>query len=93
MASECAACHQPLVVEIELEYSDEEMETGESSAAGPSGSQPQTVPDDVQLACGCHFHWFARPCSLSRIALIPTTPGSAFSMPTKLNPVPNVTGI
>ena len=57
----CAACHDPLVVEVEFEDEDEDMETtetGESSAAGGSSSTKQTVPDDVHLNCGCHFHWY-----------------------------------
>lgn len=60
--TECVACHQPLSVEIEFESDDEDidMEGGSSSAAaGPStsASTKETVPDDVHLNCGCHFHW------------------------------------
>jgi hypothetical protein len=55
----CVSCHDPLVIEIELEDDDEDVEMGESSnAAGPSTSGKQTVPDDVHLNCGCHFHWY-----------------------------------
>ncbi|KAI1438490.1 hypothetical protein GGR50DRAFT_435265 [Xylaria sp. CBS 124048] len=39
----CKTCEDPLVVEIEVE---------EDSIA-----EPQTVPDDLELICGCHFHW------------------------------------
>ncbi|OCL13582.1 hypothetical protein AOQ84DRAFT_332418 [Glonium stellatum] len=46
----CVACQQPLVLEVELEDDDEDVGMA-------SGSAPQTVPDDVHLNCGCHFHW------------------------------------
>ncbi|KAJ8108446.1 hypothetical protein ONZ43_g6423 [Nemania bipapillata] len=39
----CTICEDPLVVEVE----DEEGEN----------ASPQTVPDDLELGCGCHFHW------------------------------------
>ncbi|KAI3326102.1 hypothetical protein HD806DRAFT_434320 [Xylariaceae sp. AK1471] len=42
-ASICKACEDPLVVEVEDENDD--------------NAGPQTVPDDLELACGCHFHW------------------------------------
>jgi hypothetical protein len=44
MAAEtcCKLCEDPLVVEVE----DEDDNAG-----------PQTVPDDLELTCGCHFHW------------------------------------
>ncbi|KAI1171494.1 hypothetical protein F4777DRAFT_50804 [Nemania sp. FL0916] len=42
-ASLCMICEDPLVVEVE-------DEAGEDSG-------PQTVPDDLELACACHFHW------------------------------------
>lgn len=59
----CASCHDPLVVEVELEDEDEDMEMGESSVAGASRSGKETVPDDVHLNCGCHFHWYAQDSS------------------------------
>ncbi|KAG9635671.1 hypothetical protein KCU86_g10390, partial [Aureobasidium melanogenum] len=52
----CAKCQNPLVLEVE--YSDDEdvsMGAGSSSAAAAQNTQ--TVPDDVALNCGCHFHW------------------------------------
>ncbi|KAI0186791.1 hypothetical protein EV127DRAFT_166701 [Xylaria flabelliformis] len=39
----CKVCEDPLVVEVE-------DEDGDSTGV-------QTVPDDLELACGCHFHW------------------------------------
>ncbi|KAF2421849.1 hypothetical protein EJ08DRAFT_672895 [Tothia fuscella] len=64
---ECVSCNQPLVVEIdnsseeEEEKEEDDVKMGESSAAGASNSntdsKTETVPDDVHLNCGCHFHW------------------------------------
>lgn len=51
MATACASCEQPLVVEIDA---DTEFD---NNAPGPSASSPATVPDDLQTPCGCHFHW------------------------------------
>lgn len=51
----CAKCQKPLTLDIdEDDYSDNE---GDSSMQSSSTSSPQTVPDDVQLSCGDHFHW------------------------------------
>lgn len=48
----CAQCNKPLVVEITPD-SDSEGELRASNA----DAAPETLPDDVQLSCGCHFHW------------------------------------
>ncbi|KAK8049372.1 hypothetical protein PG994_011102 [Apiospora phragmitis] len=40
--SACKVCEEPLLLEVE----DDENE-----------GQTQQVPDDLQLGCGCHFHW------------------------------------
>ncbi|KAI0472919.1 hypothetical protein GGR56DRAFT_589537 [Xylariaceae sp. FL0804] len=40
----CTACEDPLVLEVD----DEE---------GEGSSQRQSVPDDLELPCGCHYHW------------------------------------
>ncbi|KAH6840090.1 hypothetical protein B0T12DRAFT_459413 [Alternaria alternata] len=53
--SVCVICEKPLEVEIERDE-DEEYEGGASSGKGPAAA-PETYPDDVQLTCGCHFHW------------------------------------
>lgn len=56
--SACVACNKPLEVEIELE-DEEDYEIGASSSSGKApAANPETVPDDVQLSCGCHFHWY-----------------------------------
>ncbi|KAF1963732.1 hypothetical protein CC80DRAFT_530517 [Byssothecium circinans] len=51
--STCVTCKMPL--EVEIEPDEEDVEMGGSSSKAPAA--PQTVPDDVQLSCGCHFHW------------------------------------
>ncbi|CAO2653951.1 Nn.00g106840.m01.CDS01 [Neocucurbitaria sp. VM-36] len=54
--SVCVACNKPLEVEIEPEEEEENETTTASSSKAPAAA-PETVPDDVQLTCGCHFHW------------------------------------
>ncbi|KAG9242355.1 hypothetical protein BJ878DRAFT_516004 [Calycina marina] len=48
--STCKTCSQELIIELDPEDFDEAT----SSAAG---GQPSSVPDDLFLTCGCHFHW------------------------------------
>jgi hypothetical protein len=57
--SVCVSCNKPLEVEIDNEEEDDYEQAGSSSGKGPA-PEPETVPDDVQLTCGCHFHWYAR---------------------------------
>lgn len=45
----CVSCHEPLYMEIEPDSDIEEDDKAPST--------PDTVPDDVELNCGCHFHW------------------------------------
>jgi hypothetical protein len=54
--SVCVACNKPLEVEIE-EDEDEQYEAGASSSGKGPAAAPETVPDDVHMNCGCHFHW------------------------------------
>ena len=54
--SVCVACNNPLEVEIERDE-DEEYDTGASSSKKAPVAAPETYPDDVQMTCGCHFHW------------------------------------
>ncbi|KAH7324444.1 hypothetical protein B0I35DRAFT_348096 [Stachybotrys elegans] len=49
----CKACEEPLVIRID------EDEAGDAAA--------DTVPDDLELPCGCHFHW---QCLLDESAAI-----------------------
>jgi len=51
----CVACKQPLV--LELEPDEEDVQMGGSSSGKAPAAAPETVPDDVELQCGCHFHW------------------------------------
>ncbi|KAL2039723.1 hypothetical protein N7G274_007582 [Stereocaulon virgatum] len=48
----CVACSKPLILHIEPEEDDEEF-----SMAASSTNAGKDVDDDVQLQCGCHFHW------------------------------------
>ena len=50
MSSKCAKCQQALTISVHPDSDDEDQP---SSSTG----QDQTVPDDVHLSCGCHFHW------------------------------------
>ncbi|KAF6228433.1 hypothetical protein HO133_008163 [Letharia lupina] len=53
--AKCVACHKPLTLYIAPDEEDEdEDETMGGSASANTGSY---VDDDVQLQCGCHFHW------------------------------------
>lgn len=47
MASVCKVCQDPLVIAIEPD-SDDECQAVE---------EIQNVPDDLEMPCGCHFHW------------------------------------
>jgi hypothetical protein len=60
MAS-CAACKEPLIVAVEPHSGDDDDDSGEEpmTAANDTTVITETVPDDVELPCGCHFHWFA----------------------------------
>lgn len=57
--SACVRCQTPLVLTVDLSDDEEDSRmdvVGSSSAAAAS---TRTVPDDVALSCGCHFHWCA----------------------------------
>ncbi|KAL8744074.1 MAG: hypothetical protein Q9190_003635 [Brigantiaea leucoxantha] len=51
----CKACQNPLTIEIDPEDDDDFAMAGRSISTGQAGAI--TVPDDVGLQCGCHFHW------------------------------------
>ena len=46
--SVCATCRNPLTIAINDDDED---------GAG-NGASSQVVPDDVELSCGCHYHWY-----------------------------------
>lgn len=52
MAETCKSCQDPLVLALDPEE---------------SGDEGETVPDDLLLPCGCHFHW---QCLLDQSASI-----------------------
>lgn len=51
MSTPCAACDNPLLVQIEPDSDDEDFQ--QSSSQAPAS----IVPDDCALRCGHHFHW------------------------------------
>lgn len=51
----CVSCQDPLVVEITDSDDDEDVGIAASSS-GVQGA-PKSVPDDLKLGCGCHWHW------------------------------------
>ncbi|KAF2746909.1 hypothetical protein M011DRAFT_403717 [Sporormia fimetaria CBS 119925] len=56
--SGCVACGRPLTLEIEHSPdSDTEIQASSSGKGKAPAPEPETVPDDVELNCGCHFHW------------------------------------
>lgn len=46
-AQACKLCDEPLVLSI-----------GDSEGEGLD-DVPSVIPDDVRLACHCHYHWYA----------------------------------
>ena len=56
--SVCENCKKPLEVEIDPDE-DEDVQMGGSSGKAPAAA-PETYTDDVQLSCGCHFHWYVK---------------------------------
>lgn len=60
----CKSCSHPLTLSLDPDSSSE------SSSAGPSTTQENTVPDDLHLPCTCHFHW---QCLLDLAPTVTTT--------------------
>ncbi|GAB7346620.1 hypothetical protein MBLNU459_g1758t1 [Dothideomycetes sp. NU459] len=50
----CAHCQKPLTLDVDFSDDDDNGASGAASSSAAAG--PQTVPDDVALSCGCHFH-------------------------------------
>jgi hypothetical protein len=48
----CASCDGQLVLEVDLDSDEEDFQPGSSNHEAV-----ETIPDDVELACGDHFHW------------------------------------
>ncbi|CAJ2502660.1 Uu.00g100540.m01.CDS01 [Anthostomella pinea] len=55
-AATCKVCDDPLVLEV-----DDDEEGG--------NAETQPVPDDLELSCGCHFHWQCLLDQSSEIAI------------------------
>lgn len=51
----CASCNDPLVLEVH--ESDDDEDTSMEASSSDAATAPKTVPDDVLLGCGCHYHW------------------------------------
>ncbi|KAM0542027.1 hypothetical protein ACHAPJ_013002 [Fusarium lateritium] len=73
----CKVCEEALVLPIDPE-DDVDDEAGASSAAGPSTA---SVPDDLELPCGCHFHWQCLLDQSSDIALSLKCPSCSTYLP------------
>ncbi len=56
--SVCATCQEPLLLEIEA---DSDVEDSKAAAA------TESIPDDVELSCACHFHWYFQSCAFNHI--------------------------
>lgn len=52
----CSKCQNPLTLEVD--YSDDEDVSMGAASSSAAAQNVHTVPDDVALACGCHFHWY-----------------------------------
>ncbi|KAI9877390.1 MAG: hypothetical protein M1830_004040 [Pleopsidium flavum] len=56
----CVACNEPLTLDVELDDKHEDEDEGvPMTASSGAAFETRTIPDDVELTCGCHFH-----CSL-----------------------------
>lgn len=79
--SVCVVCNNPL--EVEIERDEDEYDNSASSSSKAPAAEPETVPDDVQMNCGCHFHWLAIPAGISTTISDLDIAGTVFSKPTK----------
>ena len=62
----CADCEKPLVVHIDPDSEDKY----DSACDDFNSNQSYTVDDDVELQCGCHFHWWVKPLTDSKMKLL-----------------------
>ncbi|KAH8596389.1 hypothetical protein B0O99DRAFT_114927 [Bisporella sp. PMI_857] len=69
----CKVCSQELIIELD----PEDFNEATSSAAGGSAS---SVPDDLLLSCGCHFHWQCLLDESRQIATSHTCPSCNMSI-------------
>ncbi|KAG8676925.1 hypothetical protein FPOAC2_03041 [Fusarium poae] len=73
----CKVCEEAL--ELRLEIDDGGIEA--SSTAGPSTASNSLVPDDLELSCGCHFHWQCLMDQSTDIALSLKCPSCSALLP------------
>ncbi|KND88849.1 hypothetical protein TOPH_06373 [Tolypocladium ophioglossoides CBS 100239] len=69
--SQCKACDEPLVLRVDVDDDEDEGATIEA----------QTVPDDLELRCGCHFHWECLMDEASSVALSLKCPACESHLP------------
>lgn len=67
----CKTCEEPLVIRLLEDGADDE-----------STEVPETVPDDLELRCGCHFHWECLMEEASSVALSLKCPSCESYLPT-----------
>lgn len=65
----CSSCHESLFIEVEP---DSEVEDSKATA------QVESVPDDVELSCGCHYHWYVTVDEFMLYLRPNILPGNAF---------------
>ncbi|RGP59943.1 ring finger [Fusarium sporotrichioides] len=82
----CKVCEEALVLRLEID--DDEIEA--SGTAGPSTTSNSSVPDDLELSCGCHFHWQCLLDQSTGIALSLKCPSCSAYLPIN-NAGPSVT--
>ncbi len=51
MIDTCVTCTEPLILDIDSDDDRDDLRPGFNDRNG------RTVPDSVELNCGCHFHW------------------------------------
>lgn len=56
----CKACDEALVLRVDGSNADDDDQDGEGNGEGNGPSNADTVPDNLELRCGCHFHWYVR---------------------------------
>ncbi|KAK2609350.1 hypothetical protein QQS21_002131 [Conoideocrella luteorostrata] len=66
----CKACEEPLVIRLDDDADDASTEVA------------VTVPDDLELRCGCHFHWECLMDEASSVALTLKCPSCESYLPT-----------
>lgn len=58
----CCSCQEPLFLHVEpdSDYEDEDEDVGDAEEVEEEeavANHETMIPDDVELRCGCHFHW------------------------------------